>query len=191
MDWGSLGSAIIGGVISVFGSWIVIIVNGHQDRKVVADAQKIQNYCLLQSILAEVGGIKRILEQQFKPRLNDSQDKFNWVFPLDSDYLAIYRSNMARVGLIPDLNLVQKIISFYITVQLFIDCLKTNNKELECLSNAKISQCGIEACESNLRISFKDNILPVFEELDGKIPDLDKSINAYLLAQKNRPKHMK
>jgi len=108
MDWGSLGSAIIGGVISVFGSWIVIIVNGHQDRKVVADAQKIQNYCLLQSILAEVGGIKRILEQQFKPKLNDSQDKFNWGFPLDSDYLAIYRSNMDRIGLIPDLNLVKK-----------------------------------------------------------------------------------
>jgi len=59
------------------------------------------------------------------------------------------------------------------------------------LDKARSLGYGIEACESNLKISLKYNIRPVFEELDGKIPDLDKSINAYLLAQKNRPKHMK
>ena len=192
----ALGGSIVGGLLSLLGVYYSIRAASNEKQKVIIAAQKLQNISLLRSILAEVTSIKQILATQIETRLNDSQTAFCWTFPLDSDYLLIYRSNIDKIGLIPDPQLVQKIVALYTTSQLFIDCLKSNNQAWASWEEAqklKLQYYGtpleayyqqqVERCECNFGVSLNENIRPAFFPLVSQIHELEKSIMIFLSHQ--------
>ncbi len=182
MDWSSLVSALIGGLLALFAVFFADWLAKRKDK----ENRREEIQALIQSIKDEVGTLWGIYMNSAGQSLEEFGESkpFNRYFPVTQEYFTVYTSNAHKIGMIHDETLRKSIVETYSLGRSLIDTYRFNNELVRRSANnawmfhitkfpvydelLKSSEKDLVEYSSSLKsihMSFKEKVNKLLQEL--------------------------